>query len=122
MATSALAPAVFQPPASRDRATLLVGALALIALAALPWGLAGGPSALSGAVAGSMSMWWIVAAATATLVFVSLGRDAETAVAAALGFVVILGAGFAAGPAGTPFGFGAAVALLAFTVCFARAI
>ena len=45
MASIALAPAVFAP-AARDRATIYVAAVALVALVFVPWAAGGGPSAL----------------------------------------------------------------------------
>ena len=121
MATATIAPAVFVP-ASRDRATVVVAAFALIVLAAIPWALDGGPPAVALALAGSASMQWVVAAAIATVFFAWLGRDRDTAVAAVLALSIGLYMGFAAGPGGVAWGAGAALAFTALTVCFARAI
>ncbi len=121
MATAALAPAVFVP-AARDRATAVVAALALAALVALPWALEGATSALWRAAGGALSLWPLLAAAVAALIFAWRGADRWTAVAAAAAVLWTFAAGFAAGPKGTSFGLGAGVALLALTVCFARAI
>ena len=76
MATPVPAPALVPShfvPTARDRATPVVAALALFALAMLPWGSSGSPSALSWAAAGSASVaptfdgalaFWPVVAAT----------------------------------------------------------
>lgn len=123
MSTSApaLARAVFVPVA-RERATAIIAAIALIALALIPWAMGGGASAVSRGFAGTASMWWLVAATVATLAFAWSGRDQETAFAAALGLAIGFFSGFAIDASGPAFGIGAAVALTALTVCFARAI
>ncbi len=121
MAATALAPAVFVP-AARDRATAFVAVFAVVALALLPWALKGGPPALGLAVAGAASMWPLIVAAVAATAFAWLGRDRDTAIASALGVLWAFGAGFAESPSGPAFGIGAALALTALTVCFARAI
>ena len=121
MVATALAPAVFVPSA-RDRATAFVAAFAVVALAALPWALAGGASALGLAVAGAASMWPLIGAAVAAALFAWLGHDRGTAIASAFAVVWAFGAGFAQSPGGPAFGVGAAVALTALTICFARAI
>ena len=109
-------------PVARDRATAIIAAVALVALALIPWASGGGPSAVGRAVAGTGSMWWLVAAAVVTLVFTWLGRDGEAAVTAALALAVGFVSGFAADTNGPAFGIGAALALGALTVCLARAI
>ena len=121
MAATAFAPAVFAP-AGRDRATALIGALAVIALIALPWAVGGGPSALTSALGGARSFWPLIIGAVAALTFATLGRDTGTAVASgmALGWAFL--AGFAAGASGPSFGFGAVLALAALTICLARAL
>jgi iron(III) transport system permease protein len=116
----ALAPAAFIP-SSRDRATIVVAALALAALVLAPWG-AGGGSALMRALSGATSQWPLIAAAAAVLLFACWGRDRATALVAALGLAWAFGAGFAAGPGAPAFGIGAALALSALTVCLARAL
>src|SRR5204863_5517335 len=68
------------------------------------------------------SLWPLIAAALGVLVFAWLGRDAAAAVAAAFALVWTFGAGFAAGASVPAFGLGAALALTALTVCFARAL
>ncbi len=117
----ALAPAVFVPLA-RDRATVVVAAAALAALAALPWAATGGASALSRAASGALAYGPLIVGALAVLVLSWLGHDRATATAAGLtvawGFVE----SFAAGASGPAFGAGALIALLALTVCFARAL
>ncbi len=121
MATAALAPAVFVP-AARDRATAVVAALALAVLVALPWALEGATSALWRAAGGELPLWPLLAATVAALFFAWRGADRWTAVAAGAAVLWTFAAGFAAGPRGTSFGLGAGLALLALTVCFARAI
>ncbi len=121
MVATALAPAVFVPSA-RDRATAFVAAFAIVALAALPWALAGGASALGLAVAGAASMWPLLAAAVATAAFAWIGLDRGTAIASAFGVAWAFAAAFVQSPGGPAFGIGAALALTALTVCFARAI
>ncbi|MBK7471812.1 MAG: iron ABC transporter permease [Betaproteobacteria bacterium] len=107
---------------ARDRATVVVAAVALAALVAAPWAATGGPSALLRAFSGEAVLWPLLAAALATLVFAALGRDRWTAGAAALAVAWGIGSGFAGGNSGPAFGIGAAVALGALTVCLARAI
>ncbi|MEO8305837.1 MAG: iron ABC transporter permease [Betaproteobacteria bacterium] len=121
MASAALAPAVFVP-AARDRATAYVAVFALAALAVVPWALAGGASALMLAAGGATSMWPLLAAAAAALAFAWIGQDRGTAIASAFAVLWAFGAGFLAGPGGTAFGVGAALALIALTACFARSI
>ncbi|HET7031901.1 MAG TPA: hypothetical protein VFJ48_02170, partial [Casimicrobiaceae bacterium] len=121
MVATALAPAVFVPSA-RDRATAFVAAFAVVALAALPWSLTGGPSAFALAAGGAGAMWWLIGAAVAATVFAFLGQDQAVAVVSAFGVTWAFGAGFAESPQGPAFGIGAALALIALTVCFARAI
>jgi len=120
-AAPALERAVFVPTA-RDRATAVVAAVALAALAIVPWSAASGPSALLLAFSGQGIFWPLVAATLATLVFAALGKDTWTAWAAAIAVVWGFGSGFAAGTSGAAFGVGAAVALGALTAAFARAI
>jgi len=117
---TALAPAAFIP-SSRDRATIVVAALALAALVLAPWS-AGGGSALMRALSGATSQWPLIAAAAAVLLFAWWGRDAGIAAAAALAVAWSFGAGFAAGASAPAFGIGAALALSALTVCLARAL
>ena len=68
---------------ARDRATAVVAAVALLALAVVPWGV-GTSSALALAFGGSVSLMWLSGAAVATTLFAALGRDRETAVTSAL--------------------------------------
>ena len=121
MATLAAAPAVFVPVA-RDRATIVVAAVALLALVALPWAMNWGPPALLRALAGNAMLWPTLAAALACLVCAWRGFDRATAAAAAFAVGWTFVAGFAAGPAGASFGLGAVIALIALTVCCARAV
>src|SRR2546426_4070652 len=118
---TALAPAAFIP-SSRDRATIVVAALALAALVLAPWGPPGGGSALMRALSGATSQWPLIAAATAVLLFACWGRDTAIALVAVLGLAWAFGAGFAAGPGAPAFGIGAVLALSALTVCLARAL
>ena len=121
MTAGALAAPVFVP-AGRDRATAIVAAIALAALAVLPWALGGGASALLRAAGGAASFWPPVAAAAAAALFAWRGLDRATAAAAAIAVLWAFAAGFAAGTKGPSFGAGAGIALLALTVVFARAI
>jgi iron(III) transport system permease protein len=118
---AALAPAAFAP-SSRDRATIVVAAVALAALCIVPWAAGGRPSALMLALSGATSQWPLIAAATAVLLFAWWGRDTGVAIAAALALAWAFGAGFAAGASGPAFGIGAALSLTALTVCLARAL
>lgn len=120
MSTVLAAPPVFVP-AMRDRATTWVAAGALVALAALPWGLEGGASALVRALRGELTHVVLVALALVTLVCAWRGAARATAVSAGLAVVWAFAAGFAAGAKGTSFGIGAAVSLIALVACFARA-
>jgi iron(III) transport system permease protein len=121
VAAPALGRAVFVPTA-RDRATAVVAAAALAALAFVPWSGAEGPSALLRALSGEAVFWPLIAATLATLAFTVLGRDAWTALASAIAVAWGFGSGFAAGTSGVAFGVGAALALFALTAAFARAI
>jgi len=109
-------------PAHRDRLTAVVAAIALVALAVLPWALGGGASALARAHGGAAAFWPLVAAAAGAALFAWRGLDRATAGIAAFAVLWAFAAGFAAGPRGLSFGIGAGVALLALTVVFARAI
>ncbi len=120
MATLASAPAVFAPVA-RDRVTILVAAVALLALVLLPWALDGGPPALLRALRGEIALWPTLVAALLSVLCAWRGLDRATATAAAIGVLWTFAAGFAAGNGGTSFGAGAAIALFALTVTFARA-
>ena len=121
MSTAVAASPVFVP-AARDRATAWVAAGALGALAVVPWGLEGGAPALLLALRGGISASVLVALTLAALVSAWRGNDRATAAASGLAVVWAFAAGFAAGPRGASLGIGAAMALLALTACFARAI
>ncbi|MEP7181665.1 MAG: iron ABC transporter permease [Betaproteobacteria bacterium] len=121
MATSVAAPAVFVPVA-RDRVTAGVAAIALAALVAVPWAAGGGPSALLRAAGGAASMWPLLVAALVALACAVRQYDRGTAAAASVAVVWTFAAALAEGAIGPSFGLGAAVALSALTVCFARAI
>src|SRR2546428_13708850 len=101
-----LAPGAFVP-SSRDRVTIVVAAVALVALFIAPWAAGGGPSAFGRALAGASSMWPLIAAAAALLLCAWWGRATMTALAAALGLAWAFGAGFAAGAGGAPLWIGA---------------
>jgi len=118
---TALAPAVFVP-AARDRTTVGIAAFALAVLVAVPWSTVGGASALARALAGTTAQWPLLAATGATLSFAWWGRDRAIAFAAGFAVLWAFGAGFAAGADGPAFGIGAALALIALTVCLARAL
>ena len=125
-----LVPSVFIPSA-RDRATPLVAAVALLAIAVLPWS-GGSPSALSWAIAGSaaaapkfdgaLAFWPLVVLTAGVLSASWLGRDRVVTVAAAAALTSTFFTAFAAGVDGPSWGWGAAVALSALTVCLARAM
>jgi iron(III) transport system permease protein len=119
--TSAVAPVVLAP-ASRDRATVAVALIALVALGVVPWGLGGVSPALALAVSGTTGLWPLCAASAATVLLAALGRDRATAAAAVLALACGFGAGFAGADGGAGFGAGAALALTALTVCLARAL
>jgi len=121
MENTALAPAVFAP-AARDRVTVYVAAIAAIALCVLPWAASGGPSVLLRAVGGGWEPWVLLAGAAATLAFAWLERDRATAIAAGASVLWAFGNALVLGHAGPTFGWGAAVALPALTVVFARSI
>ncbi len=121
METTALAPAVFVP-ASRDRATVYVAGVALAALALAPWAAGGGASALMRALGGAWTLWPLLAGAVAALVCAWREIDRGTALAAGAAVLWTFVAALVEGAAGASFGLGAAIALTALTVCFARAI
>ena len=121
MSTAVAASPVFVP-AARDRATAWIAAAALAALAVVPWGLEGGASSLLLALRGQVSHVVLAALAAAALFCAWRGLDRGTALAAGAAVLWTFAAGFAAGPRGTSFGLGAAIALIALTACFARAI
>ncbi len=121
MATTAPGPAAFVP-AARDRLTAVVAAVAVAAFASLPWTLAGGATALARALAGSFELWPPIAAAVLAAATAWRGIDRATALLCGGAVLWTFAAAFAAGPGGASFGIGAAVALTALTVGFARAI
>ncbi|HLX28535.1 MAG TPA: iron ABC transporter permease [Casimicrobiaceae bacterium] len=117
--------------AARDLATPICAGVAIVALALLPWGLDGGVSALA-AVAGAAAAKWphyaaapslapVLLATLATLAFAWVRRAPMTALFAVFAVAWTFGQGFLTGKSGPSFGIGAAVALVALTVCAARA-
>src|SRR2546428_3722739 len=114
-----LAPGAFVP-SSRDRVTIVVAAVALVALFIAPWAAGGGPSAFGRALAGASSMWPLIAAAAALLLCAWWGRATMTALAAALGLAWAFGAGFAAGAGGPPLGIRAPLPPCGPPGCLAR--
>jgi iron(III) transport system permease protein len=114
----------------RDLPTAVIAAVCVLALAIVPWAAEGGASALgliaSGAkwphYAATLALAPLFAAAVATLLFGWLGSAKVTALAAGSGLAWGLAQGFVAGGNGPPFGIGAALALIALTLCFARAL
>ena len=121
MASAAFAPAVFVP-AARERRTTAIVAVALAALVALPWALGRWPSALVRAAAGEYALWPLIAGCVVALAAALRGRDSVVAAAAGFAVVWTFAAGFAGGAHGASFGVGAAIALIALTAAFARAI
>ena len=114
----------------RDTPTAIIAALTLVALAAIPWAATGGlPAAglvVSGAkwphYAASVTLGPLFAAAVVALVCAWLGSARATAIAAGFGLAWGFAQGFVAGGNGPPFGIGAALALLGFTLCLARGL
>ena len=114
----------------RDPTTAIVAAVALVALGVIPWAATGGPSALGLLVAPDrwphyhavLALGPLFIAALLTLGFGWLGVATVTALTAGIGLAWGFAQGFLAGANGPPFGFGAAFALLALTICFARAL
>ncbi len=109
-------------PASRDRATVYIAAVALAALIFVPWAAGGGPSALLRALGGAWVLWPLLVGALAALVCAVRQYDRGTVLAAGAAVVWTLVAALVEGATGASFGLGAAIALSALTVCFARAI
>jgi iron(III) transport system permease protein len=114
----------------RDPTTAIVAAVAIVALCVIPWAASGGASALGLLVASdawphyhaALALGPLFVAALLTLVFGWLGVAPVTALTAGAGLAWGFAQGFLAGANGPPFGFGAAFALLALTICFARAL
>jgi len=133
MATPAPSPVVLPAafvPSARDHATPAIAVIAALALALLPWGTGASPTALAWAFArtveahphfdGALAFWPVVAATVAALAASAFGRDRASTVAAGIGLAWAFVVAFAAGTAGPSWGWGAAVALTALTVCLAR--
>ncbi len=125
-------PAAHARGSPRDVATTIIAAVALAALAVLPWSLDGGASAI-GLIAGSAAVKWpkyapavgllpIVVATALAAAAAWFGRARLTAIAAGGALAWAFAQGFAAGGNGPPFGLGATVALTALTVGLARAL
>jgi iron(III) transport system permease protein len=122
MQTTTLAPAAVFAPAGRDRVTVYVIAAAVAALLVVPWAASGGPSALMRAVGGDVSLWPLFTASLIALACAYKEFDRGTAYATGFAVVWALGSALVIGQAGPSFGWGAAIALTALTVGFARAI
>jgi len=114
----------------RDRTTSLIAAIALVALAVVPWAADGGTPALGLIIsrakwphyAAALALGPLVAAAIVAIAGGLLRAHRVTAIAAGLGLAYGFAQGFVAGGNGPPFGIGAALTLFAFTLCFARAL
>ncbi|HEY3563557.1 MAG TPA: iron ABC transporter permease, partial [Casimicrobiaceae bacterium] len=130
--TAARLPAPRTGTAPRDFPTPIGAAIALAALALLPWAMDGGASAL-GLIAGQGAAKWpryaaiaslapVVIATLVALVASWLGVARITAAAAGIGLAWAFAQGFHAGTSGPAFGVGATVALTALTVCLARTL
>jgi iron(III) transport system permease protein len=130
--TAARLPAPRLGTAPRDLTTPLFAAIALAALALLPWAMDGGASALA-LVAGQGATKWPKYAPVASLLPVALaaaialvaswfGVVRITALATGIGLSWAFAQGFYAGTNGPAFGIGATVALTALTVCLARSL
>src|SRR5689334_3282753 len=78
----------------------------------LPWSAEGGASALGLVLAGASGKWPAYAAAASL----------APLIVAMLALIYAFAQGLAAGVRGPPFGIGALVALMALTVCLARAL
>ena len=106
-----------------DRWLLGFAALALAAALVLPWSMGSGASATSLALGGAATVHApLLLAALVALVAAWRSRFVALTVAAGFALVWGLGQGFAAGPSGANFGIGAALALIAFTLLFARGL
>jgi iron(III) transport system permease protein len=105
-----------------DTTTLACAGIAVLALAVVPWAMTGGDSAALRALAGDRGAMMLVAVAIAAFAAAWIGHAGATALAAAIAVVAAFAAGFAAGPKGASLGIGAAIALTALVVVFARAL
>ena len=106
-----------------DRWLLGFAALALAAALVLPWSAGSGASATSLALGGAATVHApLLLAALVALIAAWRSRFVALTVAAGFALVWGLGQGFAAGPSGANFGIGAALALIAFTLLFARGL
>src|SRR5215472_1383648 len=111
---------------------MYVAAIALAALAVLPWSADSPASALVLAFAGSSEKWPrfgatislapLFVAAAAVLVCAWRGAARGAALAAAVGLAWGIAQGFVAGVNGPAFGAGAVLALSAFTIALARGL
>ena len=112
--------------------TPLVAAIGLGALTLLPWGIDGGPSGLSLALAGAAPPWPaypatlalgpLIVAALVLVAVTWLGQHRISMLIAGLGLAWGFAQGFVAGTHAPAFGFGAALSLAAFAVCFAHGL
>jgi iron(III) transport system permease protein len=129
--TAARLPAPRTGAAPRDLTTPLFAALALAALALVPWAMSGGPSAIA-LLAGHAAKWPkyaavvslapVVVASVLALVSSWVGAARLTAMFAGVALAWAFAQGFYAGANGPAFGLGATIALSALTVCLARAL
>src|SRR5690348_8278362 len=124
-------PAARRRIAARDSTTAVLAAVALAALALLPWAMDGGPSALR--LAFAVASKWphypaasalapVIVASIATLAFAWLGLTRATVFAAGAALAWALGQGFVVGVNGPAFGIGAVLALSALTLSLARGL
>ena len=115
---------------AHDPVAALIAAVGIGALAAIPWSIDGGASALGLVVAGAkwpryaatIALGPLFVAAAVMLVAGWLRSARVAAFAAGFGLAWGFAQGFVAAGNGPAFGVGAALALAAFTVCFARAL
>ena len=106
-----------------DRWTIGFAAIALLAATVLPWFAGRSGSALTLAL-GSAAVQYppVLAAALLALWFAWRSNFAALTAAAAFALAWAFAAGFSAGGSGPSFGFGATIALAAFTLLLARAL
>ena len=114
----------------RELATPLIAAIALAALAVVPWAADGGAPALGLIVsrakwpnyAAAIALGPLFVAALVALVGAWFKAHRLTTIAAGFGLAYGFAQGFVAAGNGPPFGVGAALTLFALTLCFARGL